>query len=193
MQPRRAEQIEGQEGNLADAANAEEGEGGGLLIELEVNLNGEGEEDIGDEAAQLEGNNQAGGNGQAAGGDNGEDGGQAANTHVHRLLGDQGDRIVEGTSTIGQTIFGALAFPAVAAGMGNLFKLALPASWIGPANTMNGRPGIFRTQWGRSVVGGALFVVLKDALVLYCRWRLAQSHRQRRIMDYDRKTKKYSV
>jgi hypothetical protein len=38
-----------------------------------------------------------------------------------------------------------------------------------------------------------LFIVLKDALVLYCRWKLAQTHRQRRIMDYDKKTKEYTL
>jgi hypothetical protein len=92
-----------------------------------------------------------------------------------------------------QTIIGALAFPAVAAGMGQLLSYALPSSWLSNANYMNGRPGLLRTKWGRSVVGGCLFVVLKDALILYCRWKLAQTHRLRRIMNYDKKTQKYSV
>jgi len=184
VQPRHQDTVEGQENNVVDAVNAEEAvqeaaEGqqpvvaeaaveerveGGIVIEFE--LNGGAEE-------------------------NDANGAQAGNNHVHRLLGDRGDMIVEGTSSIGQTIFGALAFPLVASGMGSLLKLALPSTWLSSANTLNGRPGLLRTKWGRSVVGGALFVVLKDALVLYCRWRLAQSHRQRRIMDYNKETKKY--
>jgi hypothetical protein len=189
VQPRNQEPVDGQEQNVADAANAEEAEAegvqGGLVIELAVDLNGDGGDDDGDENEGEAGDRPAGANGQNAG--------QNGNGHVHRLLGDRGDMIVEGTSTIGQTIFGALAFPAVAAGMGSLLKLALPSAWLSSANTMNGRPGLLRTKWGRSVVGGALFVVLKDALVIYCRWRLAQSHRQRRIMDYDKQTKKYTT
>ncbi|KEF60974.1 uncharacterized protein A1O9_02538 [Exophiala aquamarina CBS 119918] len=187
VQPRHQEPVEGQENNIADAANAEEaaeaGAHGGLVIEFDVDLNGDAGGDGGDENEDEAGDQPAGGDGQNAA--------QPGNNHVHRLLGDRGDMIVEGTSTIGQTIFGALAFPIVASGMGSLLKLALPSAWLGSANTMNGRPGLLRTKWGRSVVGGALFVVLKDALVIYCRWRLAQSHRQRRIMDYNKVTKKY--
>lgn len=113
--------------------------------------------------------------------------------HVHQILGERGDQWIDGTSSIMQTIMGALAFPAVAAGMGQLLSYALPSSWLSNANYMNGRPGLLRTKWGRSVVGGCLFVVLKDALILYCRWKLAQTHRLRRIMNYDKKTQRYSV
>lgn len=190
VKPRGQELVDGQEQNAADVANAmeeEEGVGaqGGLVIELDLELNApavDGDED----------DNEGEGGDQPAG----EDGPNAAmngNGHVHRLLGDRGDVIVESTSTFGQTMFGALAFPAVAAGMGSLLEFVLPSSWLGLTNTMNGRPGLLRTKWGRSVVGGAIFVVLKDALVLYCRWRLAQSHRQRRIVDYDKKTQKYKT
>jgi hypothetical protein len=34
--------------------------------------------------------------------------------------------------------------------------------------------------------GGCLFVVLKDALVLYVRWRMTRNYRGRRIMNFDR-------
>ncbi|KAK5208894.1 hypothetical protein LTR20_010685 [Exophiala xenobiotica] len=37
--------------------------------------------------------------------------------HVHQILGERGDQWIDGTSSIMQTVIGALAFPAVAAGM----------------------------------------------------------------------------
>lgn len=184
VQPSKQEPVDGQGQNVAE--EEEVGiQGGGLVIELDLELNGVAEDDAGNENEGEAGDQPAGEGGQNAA--------INGNGHVHRLLGDRGDLIVEGTSTIGQTIFGALAFPAVAAGMSSLLELALPSSWTGITNTLNGRPGLLRTKWGRSVVGGAIFVVLKDALVLYCRWRLAQSHRHRRIVDYDKQTKKYTT
>lgn len=151
---------------------------GEIILQLEVNYNA-------DPAME--------GGGQAGAADDNEGQAQPGNGHVHQILGERGDQLVEGTSGIGQIVLGALAFPAVAASMGSLLGWALPSSWLGESNYMNGRPALLRTKWGRSVVGGCLFVVLKDALVLYCRWRIAQGHRSRRIMNYDKKTKKYSV
>ncbi|EXJ86653.1 hypothetical protein A1O3_03606 [Capronia epimyces CBS 606.96] len=179
IQPSHAQQEDGNAEN--DEANqnlVEEVEEGGVVLELQVNLNAEPE-------AMDDAPGEAGGqqNGRA----------QPQNGHVHQILGDRGDRLVEGTSGIGQMVVEALAFPAVAAGMGTLLSFLLPSSWLSDSNQMNGRPGLLRTKWGRSVVGGGLFVVLKDALVLYCRWKLAKSHRQRRILNYDKKSKRYSL
>jgi len=47
--------------------------------------------------------------------------------------------------------------------------------------------GLLQTRWGRSVVGGCLFVVIKDMVRVYCRWRMAVSFRERKVLDYDRK------
>ncbi|KAJ9610613.1 hypothetical protein H2200_005390 [Cladophialophora chaetospira] len=110
------------------------------------------------------------------------------NPHVQRILRQE----FLDTGSIGQTVLGALVFPAVAAGMGNFISYVLPTSWLTYRNA-SGRPGLLSTKWGRSVVGGCLFVVFKDALLLYCRWKLAQGHRQRRIMNFDKSTKKYSA
>ncbi|RVX66587.1 hypothetical protein B0A52_09464 [Exophiala mesophila] len=207
VQPRGGEVPEDQGQNIADLANAQAPDG----VVLEINFGAaEDEEEIPELADQPQGpmpgqfDDDQGGEENAgeqrednepaaAAGNAGNEANQQQNGHVHRLLGDRGDFIVEGTSSSGQSIFGALAFPAVAAGMGELLNLVLPSSWLGTTKAIRGRPGLLQTKWGRSVIGGALFVVLKDALVLYCRWRLAQSHQHRRIMDYDRKTKKYTV
>lgn len=120
------------------------------------------------------------------------------------------------TSSIATTVLGALLFPSVAAGMGELLKLTLPPSWTVPPMTqrpaispfssetlshiwsvVTGRVGektasgltrlpLLQTRWGRTVIGGCIFVVVKDMIMLYWRWRIAKSHRQRRVMDWDR-------
>ena len=177
------EPVAGQEDNAADQANEEEeGEGGRVVLELEVNIGDDGEEEGEQQAANQNGEDNADENGHNQNGNGGE-------RHVHRILGD--DDLIATGGSIGQTVLGALAFPAVSAAMGGLLSFALPKSWMTDANWMNGRPGLLRNKWGRSVVGGCLFVVLKDALVLYCRWRMVHSHRQRKIMDYDKVAKKY--
>ncbi|KAH3191691.1 hypothetical protein KXW62_006759 [Aspergillus fumigatus] len=101
------------------------------------------------------------------------------------------DDLIHETSNLADIILGALAFPAISASMGGLLKYILPKSWTtAPSALERGRPGLLQTRWGRSVIGGCVFVLLKDALVLYCRWKLAQTHRKRKVLNYDRKKKK---
>ncbi len=99
---------------------------------------------------------------------------------------------------IADTVLGALAFPGIAAAMGEALRLILPLAWTRPPGTLQsswfgksyvtGRPtGLLQQRWGRTVIGGCLFVVLKDAVMLYVKWKMAQLHRQRRVLDYDRK------
>ncbi|OAL36328.1 hypothetical protein AYO20_04486 [Fonsecaea nubica] len=182
VQPRHNDRgdVPGENGGDDNEDDVEEiVEEGEVVLQIDVNLNGEDDEEgLGDEQAAAAGN---GANVQ----------GQPENQHVRRILGRHD--LVDGSGSIGQTILGALVFPAVAAGMGNLISCVLPSSWLTYNNYTNGRPGLLSTKWGRSVVGGCLFVVLKDALLLYCRWKLAQGHRQRRIMNFDRRTKQYLV
>ncbi|KAF2016082.1 hypothetical protein BU24DRAFT_450684 [Aaosphaeria arxii CBS 175.79] len=88
-------------------------------------------------------------------------------------------------TSFAQTILGAVVFPSIAAAVGEALKLALPKSMVNPPST--GKPtGFLQTKWGRSIVGGCLFVGIKDALMLYVRWKMAQNHRMRRVLDYDR-------
>ncbi|KAG9192761.1 hypothetical protein G6011_11495 [Alternaria panax] len=110
------------------------------------------------------------------------------------------------TTSLADTILGALIFPTIAAAMGELLKHTLPSSWVTPptgAPAMSwlggwintggkaggvGKPtGFLQTRWGRSVVGGCMFVGLKDFIMLYVRWKTAQNHRKRGIVDHDRK------
>ena len=203
VQPRQNERAEGEENNAADAETAEEeamdqaAGGGGIVLELQVNIGANPDEHEAPMATPAHGNEEGapdGTNDNAAAAP--AEAGGAANDNqggVHQILGPRQDEIVEGTSGIGQTVLGALAFPTISAGVGGLLSFALPAEWMSGSNSMNGRAGLLRHRWGRAVVGGCLFVVLKDALVLYCWWRRAQGHRQRKIMDYDKTTKRYQL
>lgn len=109
------------------------------------------------------------------------------------------------TTSLADTILGALIFPTIAAAIGELLRQTLPSSWVNPPSGAPavswlggwvkqggsriggvGRPtGFLQTRWGRSIVGGCLFVGLKDAVMLYVRWRTAQNHRKRGIVDYE--------
>ena len=110
------------------------------------------------------------------------------------------------TTSLADTILGALIFPTIAAAMGELLNHTLPSSWVTPptgAPAMSwlggwintggkvggvGKPtGFLQTRWGRSVVGGCMFVGLKDFIMLYVRWKTAQNHRKRGIVNHDRK------
>ncbi|KAI9796255.1 MAG: hypothetical protein M1833_006424 [Piccolia ochrophora] len=97
---------------------------------------------------------------------------------------------VVSTGRIVDSVVGALLFPTISGVMGELLKALLPKSWIFPSSGGRNRPtGLFQHKWGRSIVGGCLFVAMKDAVILYCRWKQAQAHRYRRVLDYDKRTK----
>lgn len=103
---------------------------------------------------------------------------------------ERGERRLSFSPTaIAETVLGALLFPTIAGVSGELLKLVLPQSWTAaPSRSMfSGRTmtkGLLQEKWGRSLVGGCLFVVLKDAVMLYVRWRMAQMHRKRSVLDY---------
>lgn len=81
-------------------------------------------------------------------------------------------------------VIGSLAFPILSASVGALLSLCLPPSWSKPPSL--GRPtGLLQTRFGRSLVGGMLFVGIKDVAVFYSRYRLAREHRERRVLDWN--------
>ncbi|KAL8960212.1 MAG: hypothetical protein Q9183_005507, partial [Haloplaca sp. 2 TL-2023] len=116
---------------------------------------------------------QAGGNQEPA----------VAAAEQHRVI-----RLVPLVSAVVHSMMGALAFPAVAAGMGDLISFVLPRTWSTPPGRWERRShGFLQSRFGRSVVGGCLFLVLKDTLSLYTKYKLAQDHMQRRILNHDRR------
>ncbi|KAF2226227.1 hypothetical protein BDZ85DRAFT_255793 [Elsinoe ampelina] len=104
-------------------------------------------------------------------------------------------RLSFSTTLLAENVIGALLFPTIASLSGELLRLCLPTSWTSPVLARTWKMGLGRTKttgllqekWGRSVVGGCLFVVVKDAVMLYVRWKMAQQHRRRRVLDYDRR------
>lgn len=63
------------------------------------------------------------------------------------------------------TVLAALAFPAISSFMGTLLKYGLPVVWPSLPDQLC----LLQTRWGRSVVGGCLFVLFKDFDALYTR------------------------
>jgi len=94
-------------------------------------------------------------------------------------------RLSFSTTAVAETVMGALAFPTLAEVSGEVLRLALPTSWTASSGRLAPR-GLLQEKWGRSLVGGCLFVVLKDAVMLYVRWRSAMMHRERRVLDIQR-------
>ncbi|WPH02851.1 Hypothetical protein R9X50_00571900 [Acrodontium crateriforme] len=86
--------------------------------------------------------------------------------------------------TVAGKVFGALLFPSIAGLSGSLLRLLLPKAWT-TTSSLN-KAGLLQHRWGRTLVGGCLFVACKDAVMLYVRWRMAKIHQQRRVIDYDR-------
>jgi hypothetical protein len=96
---------------------------------------------------------------------------------------------------VASTVMGALFFPAISSLMGDLLKHTLPRKWvmkpflsdfiISPRK-MKALPatGLLQEKWGRSIVGGCLFVVMKDALILYVKWKRARDQGKRKVLDY---------
>lgn len=175
------------ENNDQQGGNARDEGDGDILVEIDLELQlGMGNDNEGDQAEvgeQPAGEQQQGE--QAAG----EQAQGQAEPQGNQILGRRHDDIIHETGNIADTLLGALLFPAISASVGGVLKMALPRAWTAaPASTLEkgGRVGLLQSRWGRSVVGGCLFVLLKDALVLYCRWKLAQTHRKRKVLNYDR-------
>ena len=88
---------------------------------------------------------------------------------------------------------GALAFPWVSYCMGELLKKTLPKAWITPPLpgywVQARRANVLQTRTGRVLIGGCLFVVLKDTLFFYSKYSMAQNHKKRKVLNYNEITK----
>ncbi|KAI1152356.1 hypothetical protein F4825DRAFT_461897 [Nemania diffusa] len=83
-------------------------------------------------------------------------------------------------------IAGALLWPGVCYGVGELMRRVLPYRFVnkplfGPST------GLLQEHWGRSFVGGCLFVVLKDVFFLYVKYKRMMNRPYRRIKNSDRR------
>lgn len=77
-------------------------------------------------------------------------------------------------SSLGNGVVSALSGPVVWWAAGEVLRLlVLPRSWTAAAANPYGRPGFFQNRWGRSLVGGCVYVVLRDALRVGAKYRKA--------------------
>ncbi|KAF4336840.1 zinc finger RING-CH-type [Fusarium beomiforme] len=92
-------------------------------------------------------------------------------------------------SGVSNAIVSALILPGVSFAMGELLRLALPKQWTAASSFPRGstmRPGLLQQQWGRSLVGGCLYVVLKDFLRLYTKYRKVAAMDNRKVKNVER-------
>ncbi|KAI0490040.1 hypothetical protein F4859DRAFT_509616 [Xylaria cf. heliscus] len=112
--------------------------------------------------------------------DDDDDDGRPHNGAVHRNRGAD-----VGRSPI-NLITGALLWPGVCYGAGEILRHLLPSRFVtkppsGPAT------GLLQERWGRSLIGGCLFVVLKDVFFLYVRYKRMMNRPYRRIKNSERR------
>lgn len=100
-------------------------------------------------------------------------------------------RLGEITSALLTSMVGSLFLPALSSSFGDCLNILLPSAgfgrgrWLGTAPGPKG--GFLSNKWGRSLAAGCLLVVIKDAVVLYVKWKKAQDFSKKRILDYVRK------
>lgn len=101
-------------------------------------------------------------------------------------------REARGTSTtfidLVNSVVSALTFPLVCWASGEVLRHTLPTHWVT-------RPhprvvtGLLQEQWGRSLVGGAVFIVARDMVNLYTKHRRVEVRKHRRVRNVPRRTK----
>jgi hypothetical protein len=161
-----AAQLPGRPDHLQEQEREADGEDGAehiIDINFDLNLGGNG----GDVVAEVAPANQP-------------QGGNAVPARPNRGPG--------GLGALVNYLAGALMWPTVSYGAGSLLRIVLPASWVTKPSS-GPTTGILQERWGRSLVGGCLFVVLKDAFFLYVKWRTTINRPYRRIRNADRRVR----
>lgn len=194
VQPRAGETgDDGMAGNGRDAGIGGQEDAEEVLnfeLNVEVEIVEEEEEEAGPGNNQPQQGQNADGGAAVAQGDAGPNQAQAP---APQPPPPRHNNLIITTSQLADTFIGALVFPTISAAMGAILKATFPKTWTSPPGLWDRRrAGLLQTRWGRTIVGGCLFVVLKDTLLLYSRYRLAQDHRKRKVLDYDRKKGKVS-
>ncbi|OAA54673.1 Zinc finger, RING/FYVE/PHD-type [Cordyceps fumosorosea ARSEF 2679] len=97
-------------------------------------------------------------------------------------------------SNVSSALVSALILPGVCFAAGEALRLVLPKQWTAaPARnpwmrhgSAGARLGLFQQQWGRSLVGGCLYIVLRDMLRVYTKTRKVAALSNRRVKNVDR-------
>ncbi|KAG7113759.1 E3 ubiquitin-protein ligase MARCHF5 like [Verticillium longisporum] len=88
---------------------------------------------------------------------------------------------------VANALASALLLPAISSGAGELIQLLLPKHLTTLSGKSFGRPGLLQQTWGRSLVGGCMYLVLRDAFKLYTKYRRAVNRPLRKVRNVDRK------
>ena len=88
---------------------------------------------------------------------------------------------------ITNSLTSSFLLPAIACGMGELIRVTAPKSWVTRPCRSKTPTGLLQEHWGRSLAGGCLFVVLRDAFALYTKYRRVQARAKRRVKNVDRR------
>ncbi|CCU74569.1 unnamed protein product [Blumeria hordei] len=97
-------------------------------------------------------------------------------------------------SQIAALVVGALSFPFIATATGDILNHSLPSSFVTTSLGYSWRNkvvkrGLMTEKWGRTIVGGCMLVLLRDAVTLYCKWKRARDFGKKVIIDYAEKKK----
>lgn len=102
-------------------------------------------------------------------------------------------REARGTSTtltdLVNGVVSALTFPLVCWASGEVLRHTLPSSWVTRPNPRV-VTGLLQEQWGRSLVGGAVFIVARDMANLYTKHRQVEVRKHRRVRNVPRRKEK---
>ena len=99
---------------------------------------------------------------------------------------------VDGT-TVMNFLAGSLLLPRVWGGMGDLLRLLLPRRLVTRPRGASAPTGLLQERWGRSLVAGCLYVVVRDAIALYVKYRRTVDRPRRRVRnvsDSERRARK---
>ncbi|KAI1651509.1 uncharacterized protein F4817DRAFT_356015 [Daldinia loculata] len=84
---------------------------------------------------------------------------------------------------------GSLLFPGVCYGMGEILRFVLPSRFVTRPSS-GFCTGLLQERWGRSLVGGCLFVVLKDVFFLWVKYRKIMNWPSRKIKNAENRNRR---
>jgi len=85
------------------------------------------------------------------------------------------------------SLVSSLLLPAASYGVGELIRAVAPKSWVARPGSGKAATGLLQERWGRSLAGGCLYVVLRDAIALYTKYRRVQVRSKRRVKNVERR------
>ncbi|PHH80867.1 hypothetical protein CDD80_6426 [Ophiocordyceps camponoti-rufipedis] len=180
-----------EEGDDDDDDDQQGGVGGEIMVQVQIGQVGADQAPI--QAAQLvaEGEPPAAANEEDEEDDDAEEdqqGHEAPQPPPFRGMG-----FAMALSSLTNSVVDALLLPVISMALGEALRMMLPRSWTAVQSRspwrrfgIVGRPGLLQQQWGRSLMGGCLFIVFKDFLRLYSKSRRVAAMGSRRVRNVER-------